>query len=98
MNISRRSALGRIAAVPLAGSILLSERAHAAPTPFTDIGPFYPVARLAEEDGDLTLIGSQADKKQWAYKNHPLYTYGDDKAPGDVRGEGADGEWYVVKP
>ena len=62
---------------------------------------FWPPALApadAKPSGDLTLIGSQADKKQWAYKNHPLYTYGDDKAPGDVRGEGADGEWYVVKP
>lgn len=63
MTISRRIALGQIGAraalVPLAGSLLLSGNALAAPvpTPFTSIGPFYPVARLAEEDGDLTLIG-----------------------------------------
>ncbi len=59
MTISRRLALGQIAALPLAGSLLLSGRALAAPpTPVTDIGPFYPVARLAEEDGDLTLVGN----------------------------------------
>lgn len=58
MTMSRRLALGQIAAAPLVGSLLLSGRAFAAPpTPFTDIGPFYPVARIAEEDGDLTLVG-----------------------------------------
>ena len=60
MKISRRYALGQIAAVPLAGSILLSGRALATPTPFTDIGPYYPMARPAEADGDLSLIGKQA--------------------------------------
>jgi len=63
MTITRRLAMGQIAAraalVPAAGSLLLSGRAFAAPvpTPFTDIGPFYPVARPAEHDSDLTMIG-----------------------------------------
>ena len=66
MTVSRRLALGqiaaRVAAMPLVGSLLLSGRALAAPpTPFTDIGPFYPVARPAEEDGDLSLIGKRAE-------------------------------------
>jgi predicted lipoprotein with Yx(FWY)xxD motif len=51
----------------------------------------------AQPTGDLTLIGD-GDRGQWAYKDRPLYTYVDDKAPGDVTGEGVDGEWYVVKP
>ena len=62
MTISRRDALGQIAAraalVPIAGSLLMSGRASATPTPFTDIGPFYPIARPAEDDADLTLIGN----------------------------------------
>ena len=62
MTMTRRNALGQIAAsvaVPLAGSLLFSQRAFAAPpTPFTDIGPFYPVARPAEQDSDLTMIAN----------------------------------------
>ena len=63
MMISRRLALAQIAArtalVPAAGSLLFSGGARAAPpTPFTDIGPFYPVARPAEQDSDLTMIGN----------------------------------------
>lgn len=62
---------------------------------------FWPPALApadAQPTGDLTLIGSDGDKRQWAYKGHPLYTYVEDNAPGDVTGEGEDGEWYVVKP
>jgi protocatechuate 3,4-dioxygenase beta subunit len=63
MTISRRTAIGQIAAraaiVPLGGSLLISSSALGArsPTPFTDIGPFYPMVKPADEDGDLTMIG-----------------------------------------
>ncbi len=61
MTIDRRTALGQITAgaanIPVAGSLLWPSGAQATPTPFTDIGPFYPVARPAEHDSDLTLIG-----------------------------------------
>jgi len=62
MTVSRRNALGQIAArtalLPMAGSLLLAGRAFAAPkpTPFTDIGPFYPVTRPLDDDSDLTMI------------------------------------------
>lgn len=62
MTITRRTALGQLAAraalLPVAGALLWQSRALATPTPFTDIGPFYPVARPGEDDGDLTLIGN----------------------------------------
>ncbi len=51
----------------------------------------------AQPSGDITVVTLDDGTKQWAYKDRPLYTYVDDKAPGDVTGEGADGEWYVVK-
>ena len=51
----------------------------------------------AQPSGDIRLITLDDGKKQWAYKNMPLYTYVKDKAPGDATGEGAEGEWYVVK-
>lgn len=62
MTLTRRTALGQFAArallLPAAGSLLWQSRALAAPTPFTDIGPFYPMTRTAEDDSDLTLIGN----------------------------------------
>lgn len=62
MTINRRTALGQIAAraalLPVAGSLLWPTGALATPTPFTDIGPFYPVSRPSEDDSDLTMIGN----------------------------------------
>jgi protocatechuate 3,4-dioxygenase beta subunit len=64
MTISRRTAIGQIAAraalVPLGGSLLMSRSALAArsPTPFTDIGPFYPMVKPVDQDSDLTMIGN----------------------------------------
>jgi predicted lipoprotein with Yx(FWY)xxD motif len=51
----------------------------------------------AQPSGDISVITVDDGKKQWAYKNMPLYTYVEDKAPGDVTGEGVESEWYVVK-
>jgi predicted lipoprotein with Yx(FWY)xxD motif len=37
--------------------------------------------------------------KQWAYKGHPLYTWKDDKKPGDITGDGfANGVWHIAQP
>ncbi len=33
---------------------------------------------------------------QATYKGHPLYTYADDMAPGQTKGNGAGGLWHVV--
>ena len=33
----------------------------------------------------------------WAYDGHPLYTFIEDKAPGDMTGEGKGGVWHVAK-
>ena len=63
MTLTRRTAIGHIAAraalLPVASAMLWrSSPALAAPTPFTDIGPFYPVTRPIEDDNDLTLVGT----------------------------------------
>jgi predicted lipoprotein with Yx(FWY)xxD motif len=35
----------------------------------------------------------------WAYKGKPVYTYVNDKAPGDTNGDGANGgTWHIAKP
>jgi predicted lipoprotein with Yx(FWY)xxD motif len=35
---------------------------------------------------------------QVTFNGHPLYRYVGDKKPGDVRGQGLGGRWYVVSP
>ena len=54
--ISRRSALVGLGAALAAGptAVLAQQRKL---TPSTDIGPFYPLVRPADEDHDLTMIG-----------------------------------------
>jgi protocatechuate 3,4-dioxygenase beta subunit len=54
--ISRRGALVGIGASLVVGpsAALGQQRKY---TPMTDIGPFYPLVRAADEDNDLTLIG-----------------------------------------
>ena len=51
----------------------------------------------AKPVGDLTLVKRADGKLQWADKGKPLYTYADDKKPGDVNGDGKAGLWHVVK-
>ncbi len=36
--------------------------------------------------------------KQVVYKNHPLYYFSKDSAPGQTNGQGVGGVWFVVSP
>jgi predicted lipoprotein with Yx(FWY)xxD motif len=51
----------------------------------------------AKPVGELSLVKRADGKLQWADKGKPLYTYADDKKPGDVNGDGKGGIWHVVK-
>ena len=52
----------------------------------------------AKDAGDWTVITRDDGAKQWAYKGKPLYTFIQDKAAGDMAGEGKGGVWHTVKP
>ncbi|SHF48771.1 Predicted lipoprotein with conserved Yx(FWY)xxD motif [Kaistia soli DSM 19436] len=45
-----------------------------------------------------TLVKRANGSMQWAYKGRPLYTYRVDMKPGDISGEGVEGEWHIAKP
>ena len=45
----------------------------------------------ATASGDWTIIIRNDGSKMWAFKGHPLYTFLDDKAAGDVTGNNKDG-------
>jgi len=47
--------------------------------------------------GDLTLIKREDGSMQWADDGKPLYTYVEDKMPGDVTGDGKNAVWHAVK-
>ena len=51
----------------------------------------------AAAEGEWTVVDRTDGTKMWAYDSHPLYTYVDDKAPGDITGDGKGGVWHVAK-
>jgi len=45
---------------------------------------------------DLGTTTRDDGTTQVTFYGHPVYTYADDAAPGDVNGQGVGGKWYVV--
>jgi len=55
------------------------------------------MAPIAGLSGALTTI-SRSGGTQIVYNGHPLYTYSGDQAPGDTKGEGLFGKWFIATP
>ena len=53
------------------------------------------VAPIAGLTGTMTTV-SRGSEAQVAYNGHPLYTYAADSAPGDTKGNGLFGKWFVA--
>jgi predicted lipoprotein with Yx(FWY)xxD motif len=51
----------------------------------------------ATAEGKWTVVDRTDGTKMWAYDGQPLYTYFEDKAAGDVKGEGKGGVWHLAK-
>ena len=51
----------------------------------------------AKEADFLTLVPRNDGTKQWAAKGKPLYTFTKDVKPGEVKGDGYNNVWHVVK-
>ncbi|MGA9097542.1 MAG: hypothetical protein WB392_01265 [Methanotrichaceae archaeon] len=47
---------------------------------------------------DFTTFTNASGIKQIAYKGWPLYRYINDTMPGDAKGQGIDGAWFVIDP
>lgn len=60
--------------------------------------PPLTAAAGAKPVGDFTIITRDDGTLQWAYKGKPLYYWKNDKAPGDMTGDGVAGRWHVAKP
>jgi predicted lipoprotein with Yx(FWY)xxD motif len=55
----------------------------------------------AGEGVDADLIGTMTrsdGKVQATYREWPLYYFAQDTSPGDVKGQGANGVWFVISP
>jgi predicted lipoprotein with Yx(FWY)xxD motif len=67
--------------------------------PCTGNWPPLMAAASATPMGDYTIITRDDGSKQWAHKGRPLYTWKDDKKPGDINGDGfANGVWHIAQP
>lgn len=58
-----------------------------------------PLAAAADAapQGEWTVVERTDGTKMWAYGGKPLYTWKDDKKPGDVTGDGVGGVWHLAK-
>jgi predicted lipoprotein with Yx(FWY)xxD motif len=52
----------------------------------------------ASATGDFSLITRGDGRKQWAYKNKPLYSWSKDTKPGDTSGDGINNVWHIAVP
>jgi predicted lipoprotein with Yx(FWY)xxD motif len=67
---------------------------------YGECAEYWPPAAATASDkpvGDMTIIKRTDGKLQWADGGKPLYTFADDKKPGDVTGNNKSGVWHVVK-
>jgi predicted lipoprotein with Yx(FWY)xxD motif len=71
--------------------------------PLTSVGA--PLSGAGIKASLLGVVNRRDGKRQVTYNRHPLYYFhGDpatppgDRKPGDVRGQGFVGEWYVLSP
>lgn len=60
--------------------------------------PLMAMADAKPADG-YTVLTRADGSKQWAHGGKPLYTFKNDKKPGDITGDGfLNGAWHIAKP
>jgi len=56
-------------------------------------------AANAKPEGAFSVVVRDDGSKQWAQGGKPLYTWKNDKKPGDITGDGfLNGAWHIAKP
>ena len=60
--------------------------------------PPLEAAADAKAFGEWSIVTRKDGPKQWAYKGKPLYTWEEDKAPGDTTGDGYNNNWRLAVP
>lgn len=97
----RESSVGQIMTTPEGMTVYTFDQDSAGTsTCYGDCAEEWPpvtAASDAQAFGEMTIVERTDGTRQWAYDGKPLYLYHDDKAPGDVEGDGEGGVWHVVK-
>ena len=57
-----------------------------------------PTGGLGVEASKLGTTSRTDGGTQVTYNGHPLYHFASDSAPGDTKGQGIGGNWFVVSP
>jgi len=60
--------------------------------------PPLEASRGARASGQYSIVKRSDGTRQWALRGWPLYTFVNDKAPGQTTGEGVAGAWHVTAP
>lgn len=58
--------------------------------------PYLAVEGATMTDAGWTMVDRTDGTKQWAYDGKPTYLYVDDKAVGDMLGDGIGGVWHEI--
>ena len=61
------------------------------------VSPRARAALASRLSGTLGTLQRPDGSMQVTFKGHPLYYFQGDTAPGQVKGEGLDGKWFVLK-
>ncbi|MEI5682106.1 hypothetical protein G6N74_27540 [Mesorhizobium sp. CGMCC 1.15528] len=51
----------------------------------------------AKAEGEWSVVKREDGSMMWAYDGKPLYYFAQDKAAGDMKGDGMGGAWHLVK-
>ncbi len=54
--------------------------------------------RRGAAQGDFSIIQRNDGTRQWAFRGQPLYSWTNDKKPGDATGDGVGRVWQVARP
>ncbi len=67
---------------------------------YDDCAAMWPAYTGKEGDAmekDWALAKRTDGTMQWTYDGKPLYFYAEDKAKGDMNGDGKGGVWHIIK-
>jgi len=95
-----KTASGTVLADPKGMTLYTYDKDEAGKSNCTDqCATFWPPAMAMPTDkpvGDLTIIKRPDGMLQWADNGKPLYTFSQDKKPGDMTGDKMKDVWHAV--
>jgi hypothetical protein len=56
------------------------------------------LAADAKASGNRSIVTRDDGNRQWVYNRKPLYTWKEDKNPGDVTDDGVNNVWHIAAP